>query len=323
MRVFVKTFNRPFYLDRCLRSIRAALRGVTEVIVLDDGTQQRYLPLLRKRYPTVRFVSSGADDRKYELVRSEQFDELHRSYSGYFQFWAREVGASPDSHVIVIEDDTWFIRSLSLPLLQEVCDQGVLGVKLWWGDLPKAPFATNSAPIQVGPAVTVREIAPHINSLDDMWEIWLECMMVYDTRYYTGVYESFEGSIADENGRLEAALAHITSRMEETPDIHFFRTTERCLAQGWACPGRSDPKYHEVGVKSHVFLDCLNEAWLEGRLDPTENFPYDFSDGYLSRFFARDISPAQLARYWEWRRGSVLGGCEFYLEALKGRGAIC
>ena len=35
--IFIKSFNRPFYLDRCLQSIENFVEGNYEVKILDDG----------------------------------------------------------------------------------------------------------------------------------------------------------------------------------------------------------------------------------------------------------------------------------------------
>ena len=37
MDIFIKSFNRPFYLDRCLQSIENFVEGNYEVKILDDG----------------------------------------------------------------------------------------------------------------------------------------------------------------------------------------------------------------------------------------------------------------------------------------------
>ena len=38
MDILIKSFNRPFYLDRCLNSIHSFVSGDYRVSILDDGT---------------------------------------------------------------------------------------------------------------------------------------------------------------------------------------------------------------------------------------------------------------------------------------------
>ena len=35
--IIIKSFNRPYYLDRCLQSIYKFVKGNFKIIVLDDG----------------------------------------------------------------------------------------------------------------------------------------------------------------------------------------------------------------------------------------------------------------------------------------------
>ena len=44
MDIYIKSFNRPFLLHRCIASIFTFLQGFdANIIVLDDGTPQKYL----------------------------------------------------------------------------------------------------------------------------------------------------------------------------------------------------------------------------------------------------------------------------------------
>ena len=47
--IFIKSFNRPYYLDRCLQSIENFVEGDFWVKVLDDGTPEKYLKKIKNR----------------------------------------------------------------------------------------------------------------------------------------------------------------------------------------------------------------------------------------------------------------------------------
>ena len=47
--IFIKSFNRPYYLDRCLQSIENFVEGDFCVKVLDDGTPETYLSKIKKK----------------------------------------------------------------------------------------------------------------------------------------------------------------------------------------------------------------------------------------------------------------------------------
>ena len=46
--ILIKSFNRAYYLDRCLNSISQFVLGEYEVIVLDDGTPKPYLKKIQE-----------------------------------------------------------------------------------------------------------------------------------------------------------------------------------------------------------------------------------------------------------------------------------
>ena len=91
MNTYIKSFNRPFYLDRCIRSIKFNVKGCDKIIVLDDGTLSKYVTRLVALHPDVEFRSSVADDGKYELLRSEKFDLIQQCYPLASDFWTAEL----------------------------------------------------------------------------------------------------------------------------------------------------------------------------------------------------------------------------------------
>jgi len=48
--IIIKSFNRPYYLDRCLQSIYKFVKGNFKIIVLDDGTPGKYLNKSKKSF---------------------------------------------------------------------------------------------------------------------------------------------------------------------------------------------------------------------------------------------------------------------------------
>ena len=51
MDIFIKTFNRPYYLERCIISIIKNLNGIYTIKILDDGTSDECLNKLKVKYP--------------------------------------------------------------------------------------------------------------------------------------------------------------------------------------------------------------------------------------------------------------------------------
>ncbi|HEY7821953.1 MAG TPA: glycosyltransferase family 2 protein, partial [Acidimicrobiia bacterium] len=115
--VYIKSFARPFYLDRCIRSIRFNLRGHDRIVVLDDGTERAHLDRIRDLHPDVEIRSSGADDGKMALLRQEKFSEIAARYPSAPRFWVSEIGEDPHDYTLVLEDDAWLTRHVDLGTL--------------------------------------------------------------------------------------------------------------------------------------------------------------------------------------------------------------
>ena len=56
MQILIKSFNRPYYLDRCLASIKKFVVGYQKVLIMDDGTPQNYLDKIKQKFPFVEVV---------------------------------------------------------------------------------------------------------------------------------------------------------------------------------------------------------------------------------------------------------------------------
>ena len=68
--IFIKSFNRPFYLDRCLQSIENFVEGDFCVKVLDDGTPETYLSKIKEKHPKIEIITSENYQNKIAAIGS-------------------------------------------------------------------------------------------------------------------------------------------------------------------------------------------------------------------------------------------------------------
>lgn len=121
MDIFIKTFNRPYYLDRCLFSIRKFTRGYDKIYVLDDGTPAKYMEKISNKYPEVIFF------------RSEFYSEKSRKIENYInhglpvqdlklpsKFWKDTIFKFAKTHFVLLEDDMWFNKSIDLNIIEAI-----------------------------------------------------------------------------------------------------------------------------------------------------------------------------------------------------------
>lgn len=300
LNVYIKSFNRPFYLDRCIRSVNFLVAGVSKVIVLDDGTLSRYMKKIVAMHPHVEVRSSGADDGKYELLRQEQFKAIRNLYPIASDFWLEEIEKEKASYFFMMEDDAWMSRRLDLGLIGDRLEalEGVI-YKCWWGDdLTHAHNVYRAFRARNGQ--TFDCFRPAVDHIRNLYSAWVVAFAVFRRDYWLHNFSGLR-RMADE----QTQLCNVHDFMMRNPAAGFSKSRERCVYQGWAVPGRSTPEYYDKGLRQHLYMDALNEAWYEGRLDVTENYPYDFSDSYLVSLLAKELSSGQVEIWKQWKASEV------------------
>ena len=57
MDVIIKSFNRPYYLERCLHTLYTYVTDLTgDVYVLDDGTPEIYLAKIKMHFLKLKYL---------------------------------------------------------------------------------------------------------------------------------------------------------------------------------------------------------------------------------------------------------------------------
>jgi len=106
--IIIKSFNRPYYLDRCLQSIYTCVKGNFEIKILDDGTPKKYLDLIQLKYPNVNIITSNQYLDKIQAI--ENNINNGNKIDGFTiptDLWYNEVKTSSD-YVLVTEDDVFY-----------------------------------------------------------------------------------------------------------------------------------------------------------------------------------------------------------------------
>ena len=88
MNILIKSYYRPYLLDRCLQSIYEKVNDANniEIIILDDGTPQKYLDKITTINPNVKLCRD--ENNRIEIYygpfknneeRSELLDKLMKN----------------------------------------------------------------------------------------------------------------------------------------------------------------------------------------------------------------------------------------------------
>jgi hypothetical protein len=52
-------------------------------------------------------------------------------------------------------------------------------------------------------------------------------------------------------------------------------------------------------------MECLNEAWYEGRLDPSQSLPLDFRETYIVELLRQTLDETHVNAWLKWRADYV------------------
>lgn len=300
MNVYIKSFNRPFYLDRCIRTIKFNVKNYDKIVVLDDGTLSKYMVRLADIHPDVEFRSSGADDGKYNLLREEKFELIRHRYPLASDFWVTELSTDKNEYFFLMEDDAWVCRRLDLhQIVLQLAQNSAVIYKCWWGDETNHYHDVDRT-LRAANGQTIDFFRLSVSQLSDIYGAWIVAFAIFRKDYWLNNFSGLT-RMADEQTQLCNAYDFIS----HNPLVKFAKSHQRVVYQGWAVPGRSTPEYYDKGLRQHLYMDSLNEAWHTGILDVSENYPFDFSDEYVELQFSQHLTQAQIDIWKSWKKSEV------------------
>ncbi|OGX87115.1 hypothetical protein BEN47_11575 [Hymenobacter lapidarius] len=321
--LLVKSFNRPYYLDRCLQSIADQVRGEYEVVVLDDGTPPAYLDEITRRHPSVRIEPSALYDAKVAQLAA------HVAGTASFslriiptKLWLNGVKQASDIFCM-LEDDIWVTQPFDVDAMTAYMrERQIVLAKMYWGGDPSS-FEGKLA----GGVAGLREYVPALPKGPE----WFTRMLLLNTFksqsvlhrlglvpegiYYQlpfyGLY-SVASAMFDKNYWLHLWPAE----QQKANEVH-----QLARAMTWTKrrPARFAKAEQELTQTSFItsatnsFADVefdvfagnhyLNEAWLHRRFDAMAGYPRDFDPEYLRPVFDQANDPR--CTYANWQRWIV------------------
>lgn len=109
MDIYIKSFNRPYLLHKCIASIYHFLKDFDgRIVVLDDGTPEIYLDKIINLFPKVVVIKSPNYEQKSRAISLNQVPENVIPAN----FWKEEV-LKGSENFILLEDDMWFIKPIN------------------------------------------------------------------------------------------------------------------------------------------------------------------------------------------------------------------
>lgn len=310
MNIYIKTFNRPFYLERCIRSVLFNLTNYEEIFILDDGTKEEYKNKIIQLFPQIKWLANS-DGGKYDLIRSGNSQHAKEIYGDPASFWLSEISKDPNKYFLLIEDDTWFVNMIDLIDFEDVLlKENSVICKLFWGEyiIPEDDKYI-TLKYKLWNDLFIHRINPPIQSIEDAYKIFIVAMAIFRKDYYENALKKVN-HFADETTQITESLNYY----HRNPEVSYCKTSERFIYQGWATSVRHDDAITiDVGITSFDFVDILNDAWFCGTLDVMANYPYDFNLDYIVNLFKEyKLSAEKLKAYVDWRMNPQLNPTTLY-----------
>lgn len=322
MDILIKSFNRPFYLDRCIFSIYKFVSGDFSIKVLDDGTPEKYLQFIQEKYPDAVIVRSENHAQKLKDVVENRSNRTEINGNQIpVKLWIDAAKKASD-YFIITEDDVWFTEYLNINDLQKEAEKfGINLIKLGWlgnktednhnglsslsGNLdslrPENLFLGGKRVMEAffynhlkffSLLYKLKMVDNHTKN--KYWTLNSILMGLYKKEYWLEIWKDME-DVVDEKRQLVNASVYY-KKNKDNP--HFISRLKK-EAMKTTFQSSATNSYHEYGYDFDVntFNHIINEAWLKGEFDPLENFPRDFSFTYFEKVIKDEINVTEFRKW--------------------------
>ena len=320
--IFIKSFNRAFYLDRCISSIYQNVSGDFRIKVLDDGTPKKYLDKIRKKYPETEIHLSPSYDQKGKAI--EENLQSGKPVNGFeipTTFWFDNIKKGSE-YVIVTEDDVWFTSPIDIDDLQSQAKKfDIHLLKLGWlgnenerKDLTLKSISDDLESAQPKDLLLMNKtlmnaffhnhykfftILYKLKIVDNLttlkyWSLNSILMGFYKKEYWLEIWKEMDGKVDEKKQLINASVFYKKHKQNAS-----FVSRLKTEAMKTTFQSSATNSYHEYGFDFDVnlFNHIINEAWLQGEFDPMENFPKDFSLAYFKTFVSDQINIPEFEKW--------------------------
>lgn len=316
MDIIIKSFNRPYYLDRCIESIYLnCTRGDFKIIVLDDGTPENYLRKIQNKFPEISILKSNFYEYKTHNLNNAMEEMIP------IDFWVDSVRNVSD-YFLLLEDDFWLIEPLHLKELEtELYNDAVVFLKLFWLGNPKLrsvqSVKKNSHYSIIKPNLLSKnprmyhwlfhkkrfklkrifhrlKITSHDKSLQ-YYHIYSVAGAVFHKDYFVSLWKHHTQKV-NEALQIFNALQYL----KQHPKSAIAHSNKEYLQTGFMTSATSSYKDFE-GIHLDVF-ECnklLNEAWYNDDWDVMKNYPKDLDANAIMEILSHSTENHSISTEWE------------------------
>jgi len=321
MDILIKSFNRPYYLDRCLKSIYLnVLDSDFNIIVLDDGTPQKHLDKLVEKYPEIKILKSDLFIEKSNAIEN---GDSNVNPKIPIDLWI-SAAENASNYFLLIEDDFWLTQSIHLNNKSSQLESDKINMlKLFWLGNPKlvpkksdkcnndysifSPNLFTTNPIlfnfifrihrfKIRKILTILKIYS-FERLLEYYTIYSTSGSIFNKKYFLKLWKNHHNNV-DELLQLNNAVQFINSNKKP----HFFGfTNSELMKTGFlSSASNQNKKYDNVNFDLFIFNKIINEAWFNDVFDPMENYPNDLSSTKIEELLVE--ANQTNATSFEWKK---------------------
>lgn len=322
MDILIKSFNRPFYLDRCISSIWRFVSGDFTIKVLDDGTPEKYLNKIQGKFPDIIIIKSDNYQKKSDAIAENL--RSRAELDGFqipISLWI-EAAKNTEDYFIMTEDDVWFTEHINVDkVVSEMKKSKIELLKLGWlgnfkddknlkiseisnqinRTVPKNLFLQGRRTMEAFFFNKFKffTILYKLGKVDNetrnkYWALNSILMGLYKKEYWLEIWKDMDGKV-DEKRQLINATVYYKKNKENKNFIARLNTE----AMKTTFQSSATNSYHKYGYNFDVnqFNHIINEAWFNGKFNSLENFPNDFNLIYFEGFIKDKIDLGEFRKW--------------------------
>ncbi len=321
MDILIKSFNRPYYLDRCLFSIKKHVKNNDgKIVILDDGTPPIYLNKITEKYPYVTIKKSESYDLKQQFTTK---GICPSTYEIPIKLWI-EGAREATENFIMLEDDIWFTDDFDcLATVIDIKSDNVMMTKLHW--LGNSIINQNKYKTLKNNLILIKPklftIVPalyylifykfdkfkirktfrflRINTRKKhlaYYSIYAVAGVIFNREYFLKLWANHENKI-DEGLQIYNAVK-IYQKNKNTNQFAIYKN--EILKTGFTSSATNQYKEHYLGnVDMFIFNKMLNDAWLSNQLDTIKSLPKDIDIDSINHILNNNSNSKITATDWQ------------------------
>lgn len=318
MDIYIKSFNRPYFLDRCIYSIYKQLKNFKgRIIVLDDGTPEKFLKKIIQKYPNITIKKSNFYDEKSTNIILKTKANSNKIP---IDFWLNEV-RNASEFFLLLEDDIWFSSSLDMNEIIYLFNEFKIPLLklIWLGNnkliegeeektiennfiqyLPKIyvknPFLFklifNTNRFGIGRLMRLTRIQT-LDKYLNYYGLYAVAGAIFEKKYFLELWNGHKNEV-DERLQLLNALIYF----KKNDRIDVFRSKNEILKTSFLSSA-TNKKMGDLEIEIDELNRILNESWYNGLLETDLFLEKDLDIDLIGTLLEKENNSKITRENWE------------------------